>query len=146
MCRRPRRKTRWATGRFAFVVSSMVAAAVWETAVSRSTSNAGRRRPARRRGALLIPITVRTLKSRPAAAAFREGDIDAHRNSVHDDDRNGGNRGSGARADLRSGLSDLHAGVRQDQLLRLPLHFDTAMRCVGLGPRGAMPRQSLLRG
>jgi len=50
------------------------------------------------------------------------------------------------RPDLRSGLSGLPARVRPGQLLRMPLHVAAPVQRDGIGPRGTVRHQSILRG
>jgi len=60
-------------------------------------------------------------------------------------DRDNLNR-AGGRPDLRSGLSGLPARVRPGQLLRMPLHVAAPVQRDGIGPRGTVRHQSILRG
>ena len=54
----------------------------------------------------------------------------------------GGSSGTGP--DIRRGISGLPACLRPDHLLRVQLYVAASMQRVGLGPLGAMRRQSLL--
>src|ERR1700749_956290 len=140
MRRRRWREIRPVTARSASVVSSMAAAEVSATAASPPMSNARPLHPAKRPGALPIPITTAAL--RRSAAACHDGGCDAPHSSAT---MITGTLLANAPAQAQTGLSDLHARVRADRLLRLPLCLDPAMQGIRFGTRGAMRRQPLLR-
>src|ERR1700722_4485503 len=114
------------------------------TAAFRPFSNA---RPVRLAATPLAPrilITVPIPSCRPAAAGYPGGNTDAH-SGFHDfGDRNGLGNCSGAGPDVRSELSGLHTGVRSHPIYQLRLYLIGSVRRVCVGPRGAVPRQSVL--